>query len=190
MFIMAGDIFSTPENENLISKLGQIGAGCMKLAGMGQWEYDLYSNAKNLKSRFEDAGIKLLVNEVFEIQGIKVIGLDDLLRGYPDFNRLRTVSAGPAPNIVISHCPGSFDYFKSDSHKQTICISGHTHGGQIAPFGRALFTPQGSGSYVQGWYYHQNNSMYVMRGVGTSVLPLRIGARPELLVLDLLPVGS
>jgi predicted MPP superfamily phosphohydrolase len=53
-----------------------------------------------------------------------------------------------------------------------------------------LITPRGSGPYVQGWYYHQNNSMYVMRGVGTSVLPLRIGARPELLVLDLLPIGS
>jgi hypothetical protein len=190
LFIMAGDIFSTRENTDLISKLGQINAGCMKLAVPGNWEYRLYSNLKNLRYSFGDAGIKLLVNEACEIQGLTVIGLDDLLGGSPDFNILNTASAGPAPNIVISHCPKSFDYFKSYSHKQTICISGHTHGGQIAPFGQALITPRGSGSYVQGWYYHQNNSMYVMRGVGTSVLPLRIGARPELLVLDLLPIST
>lgn len=190
LFIMAGDIFSTCESENLISKLGNISPGCMKLAVMGNWEYDLYSNSNHLKCRFENAGIKLLINEVCEIQGITVIGLDDLLGGAPDFSMLSSASAGPAPNIVISHCPASFDFFKSASRRQTICISGHTHGGQIAPFGRVLVTPPGSGTYVQGWYYHQNNSMYVMRGVGTSVLPLRIGARPELLVLDLLPIGS
>jgi predicted MPP superfamily phosphohydrolase len=190
LFIMAGDIFSTRESEKLISKLGEINADCMKLAVPGNWEYRVYPGLENLRRRFGDVGIKLLVNEVCEIQGITVIGLDDLLEGSPDFNTLRSVSSGPAPNIVISHCPGSFDYFKSDSHshKQTICISGHTHGGQIAPFGRVLVTPRGSGTYVQGWYHHQNNSMYVMRGVGTSVLPLRIGARPELLVLDLIPI--
>ena len=190
LFIMAGDTFSARENTDLIPKLGQISAGCMKLAVMGNWEYRLYSNSKNLRYRFGEAGIKLLVNEACEIQGVTVIGLDDLLGGSPNFNMPGAASAGPAPNIVISHCPGSFDYFKSDYRKQTICIAGHTHGGQIAPFGQVLITPRGSGSYVQGWYYHQNNSMYVMRGVGTSVLPLRIGARPELLVLDLTPMKS
>lgn len=190
LFVLAGDIFSTCESEDLISKLGDISPGCMKLAVMGNWEYDLYPDSETLKCRYENAGVKLLINEVFEIQGITVVGLDDLLGGSPEFNLLSTASAGPAPNIVISHCPGSFDYFNSYCHKQTICISGHTHGGQIAPFGRVLITPRGSGSYVQGWYYNKNNSMYVMRGVGTSVLPLRIGARPELLVLDLLPIGS
>jgi predicted MPP superfamily phosphohydrolase len=189
LFIMAGDIFSTRESEKLISKLGEINADCMKLAVPGNWEYRIYSSFKNLRCRFGDAGVKFLVNEVCEIQGITVIGLDDLLRGSPDFNMLKTVSTGPALNIVVSHCPGSFDHLKSysHSHKQTICISGHTHGGQIAPFGRVLVTPRGSGCYVQGWYHAQNNSMYVMRGVGTSVFPLRIGARPELLVLDLIP---
>jgi predicted MPP superfamily phosphohydrolase len=190
LFIMAGDIFSNRENTGLISKLGLINPGCMKVAVPGNWEYSLYPHLKTLKYRFGDAGIKFLVNETCEIQGLTVIGLDDLLGGSPDFNLLNTASTEPAPNIVISHCPKSFDYFKSYPHKQTICISGHTHGGQVAPFGRALFTPPGSGSYLQGWYTYQNNSMYVMRGVGTSVLPLRIGARPELLVLDLLPAQS
>ena len=33
--------------------------------------------------------------------------------------------------------------------------------------------------------------MYVMRGIGTTPwIPLRIGAKPELLVLDLVPIGS
>ena len=66
-----------------------------------------------------------------------------------------------------------------------IVIAGHTHGGQIAPFGKAVVTPSGSGSYIHGWYQSGNTSMYVMRGIGTSGPPIRIGARPEILVLDI-----
>ena len=68
-----------------------------------------------------------------------------------------------------------------------LVLAGHTHGGQIAPFGRAFYTPPGSGSYLRGWYRNGKYAMYVMRGVGTTVIPMRIGARPELLVLDLYP---
>ena len=92
------------------------------------------------------------------------------------------------PVLIVSHCPGSFDYINKTSNHTTIAVAGHTHGGQIAPFGKALVTPTGSGSYVHGWYDRNNASMYVMRGIGTSGLPLRIGARPERLVLDLCPV--
>jgi predicted MPP superfamily phosphohydrolase len=66
-----------------------------------------------------------------------------------------------------------------------LVLSGHTHGGQIAPFGITLVTPRGSGSYVKGWYHQEGHSMYVMRGIGTTGVPLRIGATPELLVLDI-----
>jgi predicted MPP superfamily phosphohydrolase len=40
---------------------------------------------------------------------------------------------------------------------------------------------------VQGWYLRGQNAMYVMRGVGISTVPVRLGSRPEVLVLDLFP---
>ena len=87
--------------------------------------------------------------------------------------------------IVISHCPLSFDYITSFSDSQIITISGHTHGGQIAPFGIVFLKPPASGEYIKGWYHKHNHSLYVMRGIGTNGIPIRIGAKPEILVLEI-----
>ena len=49
----------------------------------------------------------------------------------------------------MSHCPDSFEYLPNFP---LVALSGHTHGGQIAPFGLRLILPPGSGNYAQGWY--------------------------------------
>ena len=67
----------------------------------------------------------------------------------------------------------------------SLCLSGHTHGGQIALAGWAPFRPVGSGRFVAGFYDVPGCRLYVSRGVGTSVLPLRWGAAPEVAVFDL-----
>ena len=64
-------------------------------------------------------------------------------------------------------------------------FAGHTHGGQIAPFGVALVTPPGSGAYVKGWYGAGGQRLYVSRGLGNSDIPFRIGSPPELALLTL-----
>jgi predicted MPP superfamily phosphohydrolase len=63
-------------------------------------------------------------------------------------------------------------------------LSGHTHGGQVAPFGIATILPPGCGRYVAGWYRDSGPPMYVSRGIGTSLFPVRIGATPELVRID------
>jgi predicted MPP superfamily phosphohydrolase len=59
-------------------------------------------------------------------------------------------------------------------------LSGHTHGGQITFFGIVLFTPKGSGQFVSGWYDDEFPKMYVSKGIGTSIVPIRFGARVEI----------
>jgi predicted MPP superfamily phosphohydrolase len=184
VLILAGDMFGTHNFKDLITEFSAANAGYAKLAALGNWEYQLHLNQTELRKCYQNSGIKLLVNDSVEAFGLKILGLDDLLEGSPDFKRCDDTSS---PVLVISHCPGSFDRLPNSTRNQKIVISGHTHGGQIAPFGKVLLTPPGSGSYVKGWYHRRNSSMYVMRGVGASYLPLRIGARPELLVLDLIP---
>ena len=64
-------------------------------------------------------------------------------------------------------------------------LAGHTHGGQLAPFGVALWRPPGSGRYVRGWYGDDGTiPMYVSVGLGTSTVPARLGAVPEVAVFD------
>jgi predicted MPP superfamily phosphohydrolase len=54
----------------------------------------------------------------------------------------------------------------------------------VAFLGYAPALPPGSGDYLAGWYRGAPFDVYVSRGVGTSVLPIRFGARPEVAVID------
>ena len=67
----------------------------------------------------------------------------------------------------------------------SLCLSGHTHGGQITFAGWAPFRPVGSGHFVRGFYDVPGCRLYVSRGLGTSVLPFRWGSAPEIAVFDL-----
>ena len=64
-------------------------------------------------------------------------------------------------------------------------LSGHTHGGQITFLGIAPFKPQGSGKYLKGWYKKSGPKMYISKGIGTSILPIRFGARAEMVQIDI-----
>jgi len=81
---------------------------------------------------------------------------------------------------LLQHSPGFFENTELGTQRFALCLSGHTHGGQIAIFGWAPWTPPGSGSFVAGEYMTRLGRLFVTRGIGTSVIPLRIGARPEI----------
>jgi predicted MPP superfamily phosphohydrolase len=189
IFILAGDTIDKRGNEGLVGRFKAVKARLAKIAALGNWEHGGKVDLVKLKTEYKNAGISLLINEYFEVQGLMLVGLDDYLAGSPDYRILSHCSSNGCPILVISHCPESFDLLASFSNSSAVVLSGHTHGGQIAPFGIVLSTPPGSGPYVHGWYQKHAHSMYVMRGVGTTPgLPIRIGAKPEILVLDI--VGS
>jgi predicted MPP superfamily phosphohydrolase len=162
VLILAGDTFGVRTYEETVDAFKNAEARLLKLAVPGNWEYHLGFDPQDLKKAYAGVGIAYLINDACEVGGLRIVGLDDLMRGAPRFEMV--------------------------GHNGKIVISGHTHGGQIAPFGQALVTPPGSGPYVKGWYRRGRNWMYVMRGVGTSSVPVRLGARPEMLVMDLVPV--
>jgi len=62
-----------------------------------------------------------------------------------------------------------------------LCLTGHTHGGQVRlPFLKPLWLPKGCGRFVEGWYEELGSCIYVNRGLGTSLLPVRFLCRPEI----------
>jgi predicted MPP superfamily phosphohydrolase len=124
----------------------------------------------------------LVVNGVH----LSLAGLDDYTAGKPDLvGTLQQCTQG-APIIMAQHSPGMFDEAPSPELGQiAYSLAGHTHGGQVAVDKHALFTPRGSGRYVAGIYQTAWGDLHVSRGIGTSMLPLRIGARPEIVLLEL-----
>jgi predicted MPP superfamily phosphohydrolase len=66
-----------------------------------------------------------------------------------------------------------------------LCLAGHTHGGQLALNGWAPWRPVGTGRFTAGFYELLGCRLYVSSGRGTSVLPIQLGAPPEVAVFDL-----
>ncbi len=151
---------------------------------LGNLEYDNKINVDLLRKKYAADGVTLLINEIVDIDGIKLVGLDDYIHGSPDFGILENVYLNSQPMIWLSHCPKPFNIVSLKYKTPALMISGHTHGGQIAPFGKAIVAPYGSGSYKKGWYTNKKLLLYVMRGIGTSrSRPLRNGVKPEIVLL-------
>ena len=88
--------------------------------------------------------------------------------------------------ILLSHRPELFDIYVE--HDIDLILSGHAHGGQFRiPFIGGVMAPnQGFfPEFDSGIYTDGNTNMLVSRGVGNSILPLRINNRPEVLVVEL-----
>ena len=88
--------------------------------------------------------------------------------------------------ILLSHRPERFDLY-SDSNVHLV-FSGHAHGGQFRlPWIGGLVAPD-QGLFpklTEGIHTRKDTSMIISRGLGNSVIPLRLFNRPELIVVTL-----
>lgn len=187
---IAGDAVDQRGHEPHVEFYGALEAPLGKYATLGNWEYQGLCDLSALKRHYEHAGVRLLVNEALRLDvggaPVDLVGLDDWRAGLPDYGVLQRLPAGPARTVVLSHCPVTFDAVQQTATRPALVLSGHTHGGQIAPFGLAILVPEGSGPYVKGWYSGGNgHAMYVSRGLGNSGIPVRVGSRPELVLITL-----
>lgn len=90
--------------------------------------------------------------------------------------------------ILLSHRPEFFDAYAAN--KIDLVLSGHAHGGQVRlPFIGGLVAPnQGFfPKYTEGVHKKGLTNMVVSRGLGNSIIPVRINNRPELIVITLVP---
>ncbi len=179
--ILLGDVVDGPADlPDLERFLGALPSS-QRIAIFGNWEYWSGIDHEALRDVYTKHGVRLLVNDC--LAGI--VGLDDATAGKPDLNvalaRCQSANPGVSPFLLLQHSPGFFENTPYDKQNFVLSLSGHTHGGQITIFGFAPWTPPGSGSFVAGEYSTRFGQLYVTRGVGTSVVPLRIGARPEII---------
>ncbi len=98
---------------------------------------------------------------------------------------------GPQFNLLLAHDPLPFrgGYDKTGAE---LVLCGHTHGGQIRlPGGKALIAP-GSHTlfpqYSDGVYRSGSTTMIISMGLGVSVIPFRLFAPSEILLIRLVPM--
>jgi predicted MPP superfamily phosphohydrolase len=88
-----------------------------------------------------------------------------------------------APVILLAHEP---DIFPKVPRRVALTISGHTHGGQVRLFGYSPLVPSQFGNrYAYGHIVEGTRDLIVSGGLGCSVLPVRFGVPPEIVVVDL-----
>lgn len=190
LIVVTGDSLDTAP---AIGPLDEFLAACPRAAArfaiLGNWEYKAGVTGDGLARLYERHGFDLLVNRSATVavagRDVRVTGLDDLCHGRPDAEAALRGKEPGAAHLLLAHCPATRDGLRLPAgHAVDAILAGHTHGGQIAPGGMCLVTPPGSGRYVAGWYDDAALPMFVSRGIGTSLVPVRIGARPELAVFD------
>ena len=193
--VLTGDSVDRQQGlKHLATFLGLLDRETPKYAILGNREYFDGVDFNRLRATYRQANGRLLVNETAvhrhgEMECL-VTGVDDLVAGKPDLDRA-LAGASPGPNhLLLAHCPAYRDELVARmpggrcevdgrSFPLSAVLSGHTHGGQITLFGLAPVLPPGSGGYTSGWYGERPPRLYVSRGIGTSTLPVRLMAPPE-----------
>lgn len=149
--------------------------------------HDWWKNGPMVSHAFAAAGVRMIDNMALPIDvgscHFWLAGLGDLLEGRPDVRATFAMIPSDAPVIVITHEPALWPRIPVQA---TLTIAGHTHGGQINPFG--LLTPARFKPYshqLKGTYAINGRSLFVSPGIGTSILPMRLGVPPEISRLTL-----
>ncbi len=186
LVVLSGDIVDRPESLSVLSELVPAlrAGGAEVVAVFGNWEHWAGFDALRLSREYEKLGARLLVDEAAVVAGVAVLGTDDGYAGAPRWDRslasLGAVVGTGAPRVLVSHSPAMFERLPVELPAFDLCLSGHTHGGQLRLGSFAPFLPPGSGRFVKGSYDTPAGRLYVSRGTGTSVIAARFACRPEL----------
>lgn len=88
-------------------------------------------------------------------------------------------------NILLSHRPDSFQVFCQ--YGVDLALTGHNHGGQfrIPGLGGLYASQELFPEYDEGMFSQGNTAMVVSRGLGNSLVPIRLNNRPEMVVVTL-----
>ena len=132
-------------------------------------------------------GLKLLAGDLVDVGPIQIVGSDDLIMGQRPVQGLRAAAARAQPGkplIALVHEPRLWTMLPPNVD---LLLAGHTHGGQIQIFGWPQFKKLDS-QYLRGRFRNPGGQqMLVSAGIGTSIVPVRLGTQGEIVVVELVP---
>lgn len=150
--------------------------------------HDHWYDAEKVDSALENAGIRVLENEVVEIQKsgqtFWLVGLADAWTGKDDIAGTSQKIPPDEPAIVLTHNPDILPRLPATMH---LTLAGHTHGGQVnlPLLGRRIVPSEFGERYAAGHVEEDGKQLFVTTGVGTSILPVRFRVPPEIAILTI-----
>jgi hypothetical protein len=141
--------------------------------------------ADTIAALAEKAGVQILRNETGDVDGLQVVGMDELWASrFEPRKALKSLEAD-APAIALSHNPDTADRDGWGDYAGWI-LAGHTHGGQCKPpFLPPPLLPVENRRYSSGMFaLSDGRAMYISRGVG-YLMQVRFNVRPEVTLFEL-----
>jgi predicted MPP superfamily phosphohydrolase len=172
--------------ERVAEELAALRAPLGRFAVLGNHDWKQFG--ARVPSALEHVGLTVLENSSAAVdargQRLHVAGLADMRMRRPDVAAALADVPPDEPVLMLSHDP---DLFPEVPERVALTLAGHTHGGQIAiPFVRRPVIPSRHGErYVRGHVTEHGRHLYVSTGLGTSAIPFRLNAPPELVLLEL-----
>lgn len=143
------------------------------------------SQVQNLLEGMRDKDVQPVVNDSLTIvragQRLSIVSVDDVRMGHPDYHQAAR-NLQPGDFILFTpHSPDAIpDLRDSEAFIPHLTVCGHTHGGQIALFGHSLHSSSKyRDRYLSGWKRENGMDILISNGVGTSMLPVRFGAKAQ-----------
>jgi predicted MPP superfamily phosphohydrolase len=149
--------------------------------------HDHWRDAAEVRSALRKAGVRILDNQATTVGSIRLGGVDDEFSGHDDTRAtVAAMRAGAGSRVLLSHSPDVAALTPADV---TLVLAGHTHCGQIQlpVVGAVDYESNYGDRFGCGLLPEGRRTIVVSAGIGTSVLPLRLGAVPDLWFLTLGP---
>src|SRR5258706_6831068 len=186
MFLLTGDYVSHDREyiPPVATELGKLKAKYGVHACLGN--HDHWTDADLVTHLFRGEGINMLVNEGFRFETRRgsfwLAGVDDYMVGKTDVPAALRGSFPDEMKLLLAHNPVIFR--EAARSGVDLTLSGHTHGGQIKlRDDEKRILPQRK--LKAGLHARRNSQIYITRGIGTVVVPMRYQCPPEISFLEL-----
>jgi len=186
MFVLTGDYVSheTQYIAPVAKVLGKLRSEFGTYACLGN--HDHWTDAASVTGHFREEGINVLINEGFRFEGrggsFWLAGVDDHMVGLTDVPAALKGSYPDEMKLLLAHNPIIFR--KAVRAGVDLTLSGHTHGGQVKiRDDEKRILPRRRLS--SGLHRRKSSQIYITRGIGTVVLPVRYQCPPEISLLTM-----
>jgi len=159
--------------------------GVFAVLGNHDFQVDPEEVAEALRAQ----GIRVLRNAHWPLRSrsstLWMVGVDDLWWQADDLAAALHGVPARDPKVLLCHNP--LGIREASEHNVDLVLSGHTHGGQVrlpvvgSVYGRSRLGEK----FVDGWNRLKSTQIYVSRGIGKVLVPLRVGCPPEIACLRL-----
>lgn len=199
LILMTGDYVrrSSAYIEPVMRELARLKPSIGTVAVLGN--HDWYEDVSKTRRELSKIGVPLIDNgRIFltlerrltgvSDHGLCIAGVGDLWEDRVDVEAALGGVPDDLPRLLLSHNPDVAEDPRLKAHRIDLMLCGHTHGGQVRLplIGSPMIPSRYGQKYAQGLVQGPVCPVFICRGIGMTILPVRLGVPPEIAMFELI----